>query len=79
MPDNQSVKEALNKKGAYGADLDIDRYEEGTYEPEQVDDLQSSDYKKYMENVGVVADEINRAGTLMFIDNGLSHCSAKPQ
>ena len=79
MPDNQSVKEALNKKGAYGADLDIDRYEEGTYEPEQVDDLQSSDYRKYMENVGVVADEINRAGTLMFIDNGMSHCSAKPQ
>ena len=79
MPDNQSVKEALNKKGAYGADLDIDRYEEGTYEPEQVDDLQSSDYRKYMENVGVVADEINRAATLMFIDNGMSHCSAKPQ
>ena len=79
MPDIQSVKEALSKKGAFGADLDIDRYEEGTYEPEQVDDLQSSDYRKYMENVGVVADEINRAGTLMFIDNGMSHCSAKPQ
>lgn len=79
MPDNQSVKEALSKKGAFGADLDIDRYEEGTYEPEQIDDLQSSDYRKYMENVGVVADEINRAGTLMFIDNGMSHCSAKPQ
>lgn len=79
MPDNQSVKDALNKKGTYGADLDLDRYEVGTYEPEQVDDLQSSDYKKYMENVGVVADEMNRAGTLMFIDNGMSHCSAKPQ
>lgn len=79
MPDNQSVKEALNKKGAFGADIDLERYEEGTYEPEQIDDLQSSDYKKYMENVGVVADEMNRAGTLMFIDNGMSHCSAKPQ
>lgn len=79
MPDNQSVKEALNKKGAFGADIDLERYEEGTYEPEQIDDLQSSDYKKYMENAGVVADEMNRAGTLMFIDNGMSHCSAKPQ
>lgn len=73
------MKEALNKKGAFGADIDLERYEEGTYEPEQIDDLQSSDYKKYMENVGVVADEMNRAGTLMFIDNGMSHCSAKPQ
>lgn len=79
MPDNQSVKEALSKKGAYGEDLDLDRYEAGTREPERIDDLESSDYKKYMENVGVVSDEMNRAGTLMFIDNGLSHCSSNPQ
>lgn len=80
MPsDNQHIKDALTKKGAYGADLDLDRYDEGTCEPEQIDDLQSSDFKKYMENVGVVSDEINRAGTLMFIDNGMSHCSAKTQ
>lgn len=80
MPsDNQHIKDALTKKGAYGADLDLDRYDEGTCEPEQIDDLQNSDFKKYMENVGVVSDEINRAGTLMFIDNGMSHCSAKTQ
>lgn len=80
MPsDNQHIKDALTKKGAYGADLDLERYDEGTREPERIDDLQSSDYKKYMENVGVVSDEINRAGTLMFIDNGMSHCSAKTQ
>lgn len=80
MPsDNQHIKDALTKKGAYGADLDLDRYDEGTREPEQIDDLQSSDFKKYMENVGVVSDEMNRAGTLMFIDNGMSHCSAKTQ
>lgn len=80
MPsDNQHIKDALTKKGAYGANLDLDRYDEGTREPEHIDDLQSSDYKRYMENVGVVSDEINRAGTLMFIDNGMSHCSAKTQ
>ena len=73
MPaDNQSVKEALGKKGAYGADLDLDRYDEGTKAPEQIDDLQSSGYKDYLEKVGVVADEMNRSGTLMFIDNGMS-------
>ena len=80
MPaDNQSVKEALDKKGAYGADLDLDRYDEGTKAPEQIDDLQSSGYKDYLEKVGVVADEMNRSGTLMFIDNGMSHCHASQQ
>lgn len=80
MPaDNSAVKEALNKKGAYGADLDLDHYEEGSRDTEQIDDLQSSDYKDYMEKVGVVADEMNRSGTLMFIDNGMSHCSTGHQ
>ena len=77
--DNQSVKEALNKKGAYGADLDLDHYEEGSKDSVQIDDLQSSKYKDYMEKVGVVADEMNRSGTLMFIDNGMSHCSSSQQ
>ena len=80
MPaDNQSVKEALDKKGAYGADLDLDRYDEGTKAPEQIDDLQSSGYKDYLERIGVVADEMNRSGTLIFIDNGMSHCHASQQ
>ena len=79
MPDNQAVKEALSKKGAYGADIDLDRYEEGERDPEQIDDLESSDYKEYMEKVGVVSDEMNRSGTLMFIDNGLSHCHTTEQ
>ena len=79
MPDNQAVKEALSKKGAYGADIDLDRYEEGDKDPEQIDDLESSDYKEYMEKVGVVSDEMNRSGTLMFIDNGLSHCHTTEQ
>lgn len=79
MPDNQSVKEALNKKGAFGTDIDLDSYEVGTRDVDQVDDLQGSDYERYMENVGVVSDQMNRAGTLMFIDNGMSHCSSKMQ
>lgn len=79
MPDNQTVKEALNKKGAFGEDIDLERYEDGTNAPEFVEDLQDSEYQRYMENVGVVSDEINRSGTIMFIDNGMSHCSAKVQ
>ena len=76
MPSNDSsVKEALDKKAAYGADVDIDHYDEGEREPEFIEDLQSSDYARYMEQVGVVADEMARSGTLTFIDNGMSHRS----
>lgn len=78
MPDSQTVKEALSKKGAYGADFDLGHYDE-TGEQVVVDDLESSDYRRYMEKVGVVADEINRSGTLLFIDNAPSHCHAVEQ
>ncbi len=77
--DNQFVKDALSKKSVYGVDIDLERYEEGSRTPEQIDDLQNSEYSDYMAKVGVVADEINRSGTLMFIDNGMSHCSSSIQ
>ncbi len=80
MPDNdKAVRDALDKKAAYGADIDLDRYDEGSRDVERISDVGKSDYKEYMEKVGVVADEMNRSGTLMFIDNGLSHCHAQPQ
>ncbi|MFT0899454.1 SufB/SufD family protein [Candidatus Methanoprimaticola sp. MG2] len=79
MQDHQAVKDALSRKGAFGADIDLDRFDEGSKESVVIDDLESSDYKKYMERVGVVADEMDRAGTLLFIDNAPSHCSTKPQ
>jgi len=79
MPDSQTVKEALNKKGAYGKDLDLDHYDADADKQVIVDDLRKSDYRKYMENVGIVADEMERSGTLMFIDNNASHCSPKVQ
>lgn len=79
MPDDKAVRDALSKKGAYGADIDIDRYDEGSKESKVVDDLESSEYKGYMEKVGVIADEMNRSGTLLFIDNAPSHCSSAVQ
>ncbi|MBO4797434.1 MAG: SufD family Fe-S cluster assembly protein, partial [Candidatus Methanomethylophilaceae archaeon] len=79
MPYDESVKEALSKKGAYGKDIDIDDYEEGSRDSGTVTDLESSEYRKYMEHVGVVADEMNRSGTLMFLNNTASHCSPKVQ
>jgi hypothetical protein len=79
MPESQTVREALNKKGTYGKDLDLEHYDVEANEAVKVDDLESSDYKKYMENVGIVADEMERSGTLMFIDNKPSHCSPRVQ
>jgi Fe-S cluster assembly scaffold protein SufB len=79
MPGRDSVKEALNKKGAYGKDIDLEMYEEGSKDADQISDLDSSEYKRYMEQVGVVADEMARSGSLLFIDNGMSHCSPKIQ
>jgi len=79
MPDSQTVRQALEKKGAYGKDLNLNHYDVEAKETVEIDDLQKSDYKRYMENVGIVADEIGRSGTLMFIDNNPSHCSPKVQ
>mgnify|MGYP006873034695 CR=1 FL=1 len=79
MPESQTVKEALNKKAAYGKDLDIDHYDVKANEQVIIDDMENSEYKKYMENVGIVADEMERTGTLLFVDNAPSHCSTKIQ
>lgn len=79
MSNNETVKESLSKKGTFGADLDLDKYVEGTRDPDQIDELKGSRYESYMRNVGIVSDQINRSGTLMFIDNGMSHCSTKYQ
>ncbi len=79
MPNSETVKKALDKQAAYGKDLDLQHYEERADEQITVDDLQKSDYRKYMENVGIIADEIDRSGTLMFIDNKPSHCTPNVQ
>ena len=82
MQDGQdrSVKEALDKKAAYGRDIDLNAYVEDDTQT-KIDDLSKADKdtKKIMENVGVIADESGRSGTIMFINNHVSHCSLKEQ
>ena len=79
MPKSETVLKALDKQAAYGKDIDLEHYGERSDEQITVDDLTKSDYRKYMENVGIMADEIGRSGTLMFIDNRPSHCSPDVQ
>lgn len=77
---DRSVKEALNKKAAFGRDIDLDAYVDDNTQT-KIDDLNTMDKetKQVMENVGVIADEAGRAGTIMFINNRVSHCSVKEQ
>ena len=72
------IRKALEKKGAFGPDVDLDYYDEAV-KKETLDDLNDadSDTRQIMEHVGVVANEEGRAGTIMFIDNSMSHCSNK--
>lgn len=78
---SDKLKEALTKDSAFGPSVDIDAYELGSSESKKLDDLTKadSDTKAIMENIGVIADEKGRDGTIMFIDNGMSHCSNKAQ
>ena len=77
---DQSVKKALDKKAAFGRDIDFSEYVEDNSQ-RKIDDLTKvdSETKNVMENVGVIADESGRAGTIMFINNRVSHCSVKDQ
>ncbi len=79
--DEHRIKEALMKEDAFGKNLNLSNYEDGTKTPEKIDDLTSvsDDLKNTMENVGVVSSEEGRSGTIMFIDNGMSHCSNKEE
>ena len=79
--DENEVKKALDKKAAYGEDIDLNRYTEGDYEVEQIENITDTpeDLRKKMINVGVEADDEAKDGTILFIDNAMSHCSNKAQ
>ncbi|MCQ2070405.1 MAG: SufD family Fe-S cluster assembly protein [archaeon] len=78
--DQKDIEKALDKKAAYGSDIDLGRYEEGDYEVEQIEKLEDTpdDLQKKMINVGVTSDDDNK-DTILFIDNAMSHCSSKAQ
>ena len=71
----------LSKKAQYGQDIDIDDYGTGSYMPEKIKNMEDapSDMKDRMLNVGVVPGRENRAGTVLFIDNGPSHISSSTE
>ena len=77
---SSDVTKALDKKGKYGRDFDLDKYASTSpNDSKEIKDLTktSADMKSQLVNVGVVPDEKERSGTILFIDNAQSHCSTK--
>ena len=77
---SSDVTKALDKKGKYGRDFDLDKYAStSSNDSKEIKDLTktSADMKSQLVNVGVVPDEKERSGTILFIDNAQSHCSTK--
>lgn len=81
MQDENKLKATLDRKAPFGKDIDMSEFEEGTRQPEKIDDLtRSSDaMKERMINVGIFPDGVGRSGSMLFIDNGESHVSANSQ
>ncbi len=71
------VEKALGKKSAYGPDVDLSKYEMGPESMDAIDDLSKApeDIRVKMEEVGIMADEKGRDGSLVIINNAVGHCS----
>ncbi|NBK25320.1 MAG: SufD family Fe-S cluster assembly protein, partial [Spirochaetia bacterium] len=73
------AKEALAKKGAFGKDFELDRYDAAPRDLSQVDDLSeiSDDVQKSMVNVGILPSGEGRSGSMLFMDNSVVHSSTR--
>jgi len=75
------MKGALDKKAAYGPDIDMNGYKVSSYTPEKIDNIDKAadDMKDRMMDVGVTPCKTGRSGTMLFIDNGPSHISSSTE
>ncbi|MFA7342531.1 MAG: SufD family Fe-S cluster assembly protein [Candidatus Methanomethylophilaceae archaeon] len=73
------AKEALAKKGAFGKDFELDRYDAAPRDLSPVDDLSeiSDDVQKSMVNVGILPSGEGRSGSMLFMDNSVVHSSTR--
>jgi len=78
MQTGKDVRDALNRKAAYGKDIDIDKYENGSRESEGISDLRNApeELKDKMAEVGIIPDGKDRSGSILFIDNAKCHASS---
>lgn len=73
------AESAVEKKAAFGEDLELEKFEEGSRISRPIEDLQTLDEesKRTLLQVGVVPSEEGRSGSLLVLDNAVSHSSLK--
>jgi Fe-S cluster assembly scaffold protein SufB len=73
------AENAAEKKATFGEDFDLDKFEEGSKISKPIEDLQTLDEesKRTLLQVGVVPSEEGRSGSLVVLDNAVSHSSLK--
>ncbi len=73
------AEKAAEKKAAFGEDFELEKFEEGSKISRPIEDLQTLDEesKKTLLQVGVVPSEEGRSGSLIVLDNAVSHSSLK--
>ncbi|AKB59804.1 SufB/SufD family protein [Methanosarcina barkeri] len=73
------AESAVEKKAAFGEDFELEKFEEGSRISRPIEDLQTLDEesKRTLLQVGVVPSEEGRSGSLIVLDNAVSHSSLK--
>ena len=73
------AESAAEKKAAFGEDFKLERFEEGSRVSKPIEDLQTLDEesKRTLLQVGVVPSEEGRSGSLLVLDNAVSHSSLR--
>lgn len=75
------AESAVEKKAAFGEDIELEKFEEGSRISRPIEDLQTLDEesKRTLLQVGVVPSEEGRSGSLLVLDNAVSHSSLKDE
>ncbi|MDM7919831.1 MAG: SufD family Fe-S cluster assembly protein [Methanosarcina sp.] len=73
------AESAIEKKAAFGEDFELNKYEEGSKISKPIEDLRTLDEesKKTLLQVGIIPSEEGRSGSLLVLDNAVSHSSLK--
>lgn len=73
------AESAAEKKAAFGEDFELEKFEEGSKVSKPIEDLQTLDEesKRTLLQVGVIPSEEGRSGSLLVLDNAVSHSSLK--
>ncbi|MCQ1535140.1 SufD family Fe-S cluster assembly protein [Methanosarcina sp. KYL-1] len=75
------AESAAEKKAAFGEDFELEKFGEASKVSKPVEDLQVLDEesKKTLLQVGVIPSGEGRAGSLLMLDNAISHSSLKDE